>query len=266
MIPLSPAHTYSNWTTSFQLYSLHQVWAPYFRTHPLAWCSIVRVLLGISNAYQVSYFLCPHVPPVLSEFLPSALLCLVAFTSSIPPPALLILTSTLVLIQTFPLTFFNPIMNFLLQKVKVKSLSSVWLFATPWTVPARLLHPWDFSRQEHWSGLPFPSPGDIPNPGIEPRSPALQADSLLSELQGKLLGIFPTRGLNPGLSYYRQILYQLSHKGSPRILEWVACPFSRGSSQPRNRTGLFCIAGRLFTNWAIREALYYYCCNKFPQT
>ena len=82
------------------------------------------------------------------------------------------------------------------------------------------------SRYEYWSGLPFPSPGDIPNPGIEPRSPALQADSLLSELQGKLLGIFPTRGLNPGLSYYRQILYQLSHKGSPRILEWVAYPFS----------------------------------------
>ena len=42
-----------------------------------------------------------------------------------------------------------------------------------------------FSRQEHWSGLPFPSPGDLPNPGIEPRSPALQADSLLTELQGK---------------------------------------------------------------------------------
>ena len=48
--------------------------------------------------------------------------------------------------------------------------------------PTRLLCPWDFSRQEDWSGLPFPSPGDLPNPGIKPRSPALQADSLSTEL------------------------------------------------------------------------------------
>ena len=62
--------------------------------------------------------------------------------------------------------------------------------------------------------------------------------------------IFPTQGSNPGLPHCRRILYQLSHKGSPRILEWVAYPFSRGSSQPRNQTGVFCIAGRFFTNWA----------------
>ena len=49
-------------------------------------------------------------------------------------------------------------------------------------------------------------------------------------------------------------LYQLSHKGSPRILEWVAYPFSRGSSQPRNQTGASCIAGGFFTNWDVREA------------
>ena len=67
-------------------------------------------------------------------------------------------------------------------------------------------------------------------------------------------GIFPTQGSNPGLSHRRQILYQLSHKGSPRILEWVAYPFSRGSSQPRNRAGVSHIAGRFFTNWAMREA------------
>ena len=51
-----------------------------------------------------------------------------------------------------------------------------------------------------------------------------------------LQGIFPTQGSNSGLLHYRQILYQLSHKGSPRVLEWVAYPFSRGSSRPRNRT------------------------------
>ena len=61
-----------------------------------------------------------------------------------------------------------------------------------------------------------------------------------------LQGIFSTQGLNPGLPHCRQILYQLSHKGSPRILEWVAYPFSR-SSRPRNRAGVSCIAGGFFT-------------------
>ena len=65
-----------------------------------------------------------------------------------------------------------------------------------------------------------------------------------------LQGIFPTQGSNPGLTHCRQILYQLSHKGSPRILEWVAYPFLRGYSQPRNQTGVSCIAGRFFINWA----------------
>ena len=64
-----------------------------------------------------------------------------------------------------------------------------------------------------------------------------------------LQGIFPTQGSNPGLPHCRQIFfYQLSHKGSPRILEWVAYPFSRGSSRPRNRTGVSCIADGFFTN------------------
>ena len=68
-----------------------------------------------------------------------------------------------------------------------------------------------------------------------------------------LQGIFPTHGSNPGLLHCCQILYQLSHKGSPRILEQVPYPFSSGSSRPRNRTGASCIAGRFFTNWAIQE-------------
>ena len=61
-------------------------------------------------------------------------------------------------------------------KVKVKSLSRVRLLATPWTVAYQAPPPMEFSRREYWSGVPFPSPGDLPNPGIEPRSPALQAD------------------------------------------------------------------------------------------
>ena len=69
-----------------------------------------------------------------------------------------------------------------------------------------------------------------------------------------LQGIPPSHGLNPGLQHCRCILYQLSHKESPRILEWVAYSFSRGSSWPRNRTGVSCIASGFFANWAIREA------------
>ena len=63
----------------------------------------------------------------------------------------------------------------------MKSLSPVRLFATPWTVDRQAPLSMGFSRQEYWSGLPFPSPGDLPNPGIKPWSPALQADTLSSE-------------------------------------------------------------------------------------
>ena len=68
---------------------------------------------------------------------------------------------------------------------KVKSLSPVWLFVTPWTVAYQVPLSVGFSRQEYWSGLPCPSPGDLPDTGIEPRSPVLQADALPSELPEK---------------------------------------------------------------------------------
>ena len=70
-------------------------------------------------------------------------------------------------------------------KVKVKSLSRVLLSVTPWTVACQAPLSMGFSRQEYWSGLPFPSPGDLPDPGIKPGSPSLQADALTSELPGK---------------------------------------------------------------------------------
>ena len=84
----------------------------------------------------------------------------------------------------------------------------------------------ELSRPEYWSRQPFPSPGDIPNPGIKPRSPALQADSLPAEPQWKpknpgvgslslLQRIFRTQELNQGLLHGRWILYQLRYKGSP---------------------------------------------------
>ena len=68
---------------------------------------------------------------------------------------------------------------------KVNSLSRVRLFATPWTVAYQASLSMESSRQEQWSGLPFPSPGDLPDPGIEPGSPALEADTLTSEPPGK---------------------------------------------------------------------------------
>ena len=68
----------------------------------------------------------------------------------------------------------------------MKSLSSVQLFATPWTVAYQTSPSMGFSRQEYWSGLPFPSPGDLPDPGIEPGSPALEADALISEPPRKI--------------------------------------------------------------------------------
>ena len=79
-----------------------------------------------------------------------------------------------------------PILTYHL-KVKVKSLSRVWLFATQWTVAHQAPPSMGFSRQEYWNGLPFPSLGDLPDPGIEPRSPTLEADALTSEPPGKPL-------------------------------------------------------------------------------
>ena len=108
--------------------------------------------------------------------------------------------------------FLVIIESYHLCEVKRKLLSLVQLFATPWT-------------RVH---------------GI------LQARIL--DLLSLLQGIFSTQGSNPGLPHCRQILYQLSHRGSTRKLEWVAFPFSRGCSQPRDQTGVSCSAGRFFTS------------------
>ena len=71
------------------------------------------------------------------------------------------------------------------QISEVKLLSHVQLFVTPWTVAHQVPLSMEFSKQEYWSGFLFPPPGDLPNPGIEPGSPTLQADALLSEPPGK---------------------------------------------------------------------------------
>ena len=88
--------------------------------------------------------------------------------------------------------------------------------------PTRLRCPWGFSRQEYGVGC-----------------------------HALLQGIFPTQGSNPGLPHCLRIVYHLNHQWSPRILEWVSYPFSKGTSQPRNQTKS--IIGRFFTNWATSE-------------
>ena len=80
----------------------------------------------------------------------------------------------------------------------------------------------------------------------------LSQNTVVSSLS-LLQEIFPTQGLNTGLPIRRRILYQLSYKGSPRVVEWIAFSYSSRSSQPRNCSVVSCIAGRFFTNWAIRE-------------
>ena len=106
-------------------------------------------------------------------------------------------------------------------------LSHVQLFVSPWTVAHQAPLSMGILRQEYWSGLPCPPSGDLPNPGIEPRSPALQVNSLPSEPSEKpnntgvgslslLQGIFLIQESKQGLLHCRQILYQLSYQGSPR--------------------------------------------------
>ena len=110
-----------------------------------------------------------------------------------------------------------------------------------WTVAHQAPPPMGFSRKNTGVGSHFLLQGIFPTQGLKPRAPALQAESLPSEPPGKsmntgvgslplLQGIFLTQELNRGLMHCRWIFHQLSYEGSTRILEWVAYPFSRGSS------------------------------------
>ena len=107
-----------------------------------------------------------------------------------------------------------------------------------------------------WSQVKWSSPSHVRlflTPRTYTAHEILQARILGCSSHLILQGIFPAKESNPGLLHCRQILYPLSHKGSPKTLEWVAYPFSRGFSWPRNQTRVSCIAGRFFTNWAMRE-------------
>ena len=94
-------------------------------------------------------------------------------------------------------------------------LSPVQLFAIPWTIVHHVSPSMGFSKQEYWNALPFPSPGDLPNPGIEPVSPALQADPLPSQSSGKpksellVAQPCPTLLCPPGFSVHEILLAKI---------------------------------------------------------
>ena len=129
--------------------------------------------------------------------------------------------------------------------------SHVQLFVTLWTVACQSPLSMGILQAEYWSGLPCPPPGDLPNPGIESRSPTLQADSLPAEQPGKpkntgvgshslLQGIFPTQESNQGLLHCRRIFYQLSYMNGKlsgilaSIAESIAtCTESIEDTQPK---------------------------------
>ena len=162
----------------------------------------------------------------------------------------------------------------------VQSLQSCSILCDLWTVAHHVPLSMRFLRQEYWSGLPFPSPGDLLDPWIEPVSPlslfCIAGEFLTAEPPGKPLS-FPdfsktqTESRMVTVNYCWSDITQscptlcnpvdCSLPGSSdhgifqaRVLEWVAISFSRGSSQPRDRTQVFCIASRLFTVWATLEA------------
>ena len=128
---------------------------------------------------------------------------------------------------------------------EVKSPSCVRFFATPWNVAHQASPSMEFSRQECWSGLPFPSPGDLPDPGIKSGSPTLQADTLLSEPSGNPKKVKVTQSCQTCCDPMDYTVHGILQA---RILEWVAFPFSRGSSQPRDQTQVSCTAGVFFTS------------------
>ena len=131
-------------------------------------------------------------------------------------------------------------LKLIIQKTKIMASDPINFMANSWgnNGNSDTLFSWKSFSYVWPLGLcsPWNSPGQ--NTGVDSYS--------------LLQGIFLTQGLKPGLLRCRQSLYQLSHKRSPRILEWVASPFSIGLLDPGIR--VFCFVGKFFTNWAVRAA------------
>ena len=152
------------------------------------------------------------------------------------------------------------------------------LFATSWTAAPQVPLSMEFSRKEHWSGLLFPHPADVPDTRMEPMSPASPepAGRLIPSSLSRLESLYTDRQTDTHMHTYTHVcvlsrpavsnsLWPVdccppgsSIRGIPqvRILQWVAISFSRGSSQPRDQTQVFCIAGGFFTIWTNREIIH----------
>ena len=119
-------------------------------------------------------------------------------------------------------------------------------FVTLWTVTYQAPPSMGFSREEYWSGLPFPSPGYLPDPGIEPTSPALAGGFFTTE---PLVAVLLTQSC-PNLCNpmdYSSLGSSVHGILQARILEWLAITYSSSPSQPRDQTQVSCTAGRFFT-------------------
>ena len=137
---------------------------------------------------------------------------------------------------------------------------------TAWTVAYQASPSMGFSKQEYWSELPFPSPGDLPDPGIKPRSLVLQADTWPSEPQGKPRSCMASESESEVAQSCPTLCdtmdcslagFSLHGILQARVLEWVAISFSRGSSRPRDWTQVSWIPGRRFNLWATREVQWF---------
>ena len=148
----------------------------------------------------------------------------------------------------------------LFKYMLLQSLSPVWLFCDPMDAVCHAPLSVGFPRQELWSGLQFPSPGDRPDPGTEPPSPALAGGFFTAEPPGKPFTMYesesevtqscPTLWDPMGCSLPGSSVHGIFQA---RVLEWVAISFSKGSSQPRDRTQVSRTAGRHFYWLSYRE-------------
>ena len=157
------------------------------------------------------------------------------------------------------------------EKAKVKSLSHVWLFATPWAVACQTPLSVRFSRQEHWSGLPFPSPGDLPDQGrnsslLKPdlfEANNINVETSISSCVIRMECIpyllwWEVKGVQSHLILCDPMDYTVHGILQARISEWVDFPFSRGSSHPRDRARVSHITGGFFTSWVRKETQEYW--------
>ena len=137
------------------------------------------------------------------------------------------------------------------ERKKVKSLSHVQHFATPWTVAHQASPSMEFSRQEYWSGLLFPSPGDLPDPGIEPGSPTLQADAFLYKMWWELADSIITLFC---IFFFFAVFIEFV---TILLLSYVLACWPQStwdlSSPTRGWTWTPCIGRQSLNHWATRE-------------